>query len=594
MNNSTIFQQIMDPHTEKGHNVIVVQGSRKNDLFPVEVNSETRIQPGFIAFQNEAKQQGYISLEYCMASGISADLANYLKRDADLINERLNHHNMLNHRNTARPEEEFVDFARGLLNLIQDVRPLTLTEDNRNYRFIINVRFAEHLLTESQNNLVVQKVTVELIHKLAHSLSLRKSGCIILLHEERENMLNALLRNLLPAVRIPSSTSEERKQMLSSLKLKYPNYRTTLSDEEMVSLSSNMMNRTLEKVMFASSTYNAEITPQILTEEKKQDIMRQSEGTLTPIETSRLVNRLSGRNIDSVIQFLDNIAEDLKMGRQTLRNIILAGAPSTGKTALATFVAHKAGMQAFMVNTTKSGVVGESERRTDVLLNTARDFGGIFIIDEIDSLFNFDRNSSNLDSGVSASISAKFLSFFSDESLSGKCVFIGTTNRPGKLSEAMRSRFTVIPVLSPLREDMPEIISDVCAGINPESSITASDIESAAFRFYDAGASFREIREGIKSSQLILHSPLNNDVVKHSAGSVLTNLSRESYIHADLTAIKACRSASLLPFWNNETNMPDPNYPYPTYISEILDNHHYIDSYKLNMKIKELEPYANV
>lgn len=584
----------MAPHFETGHNVIIVQGSRKNDIFPVDVNGEIRIQPGFMAFQSEAKQLGFISLEYGMARGISAELSNYLKRDADLINERLNHHQILSQRNSARPEEEFVAFTRGLLNLIQDLRPLTLTEDNHNYRFIINIRFAEHPLTESQNMSVIQKVALELVHSLTHSLALRRSGCIVLLHEERENMLHSLLRNLLPSVRIQPSSIEERKQLFSSLKLKYPNYLTSLSEDELISLSSNMLNRTIEKIMFASSTHSSEITPDILTEEKKQDIIRQSEGTLTPLDNSRLVNKLSGRNIEPVIQILERIAEDIKLGRKTLRNIILAGAPSTGKTALATYVAHKAGMQAFMVNSTKAGIVGESERRTDVLLNAVRSFGGIFIIDEIDSLFNFDRNSSNLDSGVSASISAKFLSFFSDESLSGKCIFIGTTNRPSKLSEAMRSRFTVIPVLSPLKEDLSKIISDVCIGIEPKTEILPENIESSAFRFYDAGASIREIREAVLSSQLTLNSPINNAVVNHAAASIITNLSRESYIHADLIAIQSCRSASLLPFWNNLENIPDVNYPYPIYIQEVLDDHNYIDSNKLNRKIKELEPYANV
>lgn len=590
----TIFQTIMKPHFENGHNVILVQGPRKNDIYPIrDEENEIRIQPALTAFLTEARKNGYIGINYSMSRGLQADIANFLKRDADMINERLNQHRLLAYCQNSRPEEEFIELCRGIQNLIQDFSPLRLS-DRQDYRFIFSIQFAEHPLTEVQNQTIVQKIAMELLLQQANSLALRKSECIIILYEERENSLNSLLRNQVPAVRIPSATIEERQLMQEALKARYPNHQTKLSDEEIIMLSSSMMNKSLEKVFYASNKYGIEITHHQLTEEKKQDIIRQSEGTLTPIDTSRLVNQLSGKNIEPVMRFLSKVAEEMRMGKKTLRNIILAGAPSTGKTALATYVAHHAGMQAFMVNSTRRGIVGESDRVTDVLISAARSFGGIFIIDEIDSLFNFDRNSSNLDSGVNASISARFLSFFSDESLAGHCLFIGTTNRPEKLSEAMRSRFSLIPVLSPLNDDVPQILVNVCKGIEENCTLSPQIVSNAARKFYGACMSVREIRETLITSQLTLGSSLNDEVLKHAASSSISNLSRESYIHADLLAIKGTRSASLLPFWDNKANCPDANYPFPDYIKEILDENNCIDSQKLNNRIKELEPYSNV
>lgn len=433
-------------------------------------------------------------------------------------------------------------------------------------------------------------------HEMINSLALRKSDCLILLKEERECSVNQLLRNQLPVVRIHASDVEERKMMLQSLKLRYPAFKTSLTDDELVSMSRNMMNRTLEKIFYASSTYGQEITPSILSEENKNDILRQSEGTLSPVDSTRVVNRLVGRTIDPVLEILDKVAEDLKFGRKTLRNIILAGAPSTGKTALATYVAQKSGMQAFIVNSVKNSLVGESERRLDVMLNLAREMGGIFIIDEIDSLFNFDRNQGNNDSGVSNALSAKFLSFFSDEGLAGKTMFIGTTNRPGAISEAMLSRFTIIPVLTPLREDMPDILTNVCNGLDENFNISSNDdfVKLLAYRFFDNGASIREIRESLLASQLILREPLSPRVIQHSAAAVNPCLNRESYIFADLMALKNCKSASFLPFWDHQTNSPDPNFPYPKHLLDVLDDQFYIEQYKLNRKLAELKPYSNV
>lgn len=593
MSQSNFFEQVIAPHRQRGQNVVLLQGSRKNDIFPVEENETIRIQPGMIAFQNDARKEGYIYLSYGFASGITADLSGYLKKDADHINNHLNRLGVLNNQNNSKPDEEFVAFTRGILTLIREGASIVLS-DGKTYRFIIGFNFPEHLFPEDQKPSVLQKVSLELVHELINSLALRKSECLILLKEERECSVNQPLRNQVPVVRIPSADCEERRLLLRALKAKYPSFKTTLSDDQLVAMTRNMLNRSVEKIFYASSKYGSEITPSLLSEENRNDILRQSEGTLSPVDTTRVVNRLAGRTIEPVLNILDRVAEDLKMGKPTLRNVILAGAPSTGKTALATYVAQKSGMQAFTVNSVKNSLVGESERRLDVLLNLAREMGGIYIIDEIDSLFNFDRNQTNLDSGVSNALSAKFLSFFSDESLAGKAMFIGTTNRPDAISDAMRSRFSIIPVLSPLREDMPEILGHVCKGLDPVFEMKADELTTPAWRFFDAGASIREIRESLVASQLILGTGLCETVITHSSSAVIPDTARESYIYADLMAVKNSKSASFLPFWDNSANAPDQDFPYPAHLKEVLDGQFYIDQFKLNRKLKELKPYANV
>ncbi|GAB1472711.1 hypothetical protein MASR2M69_01520 [Bacteroidota bacterium] len=60
-------------------------------------------------------------------------------------------------------------------------------------------------------------------------------------------------------------------------------------------------------------------------------------------------------------------------------------------------------------------------------------------------------------------------------------------------------------------------------------------------------------------------------------------------LHSAIAEITA-----FLPWWDDEKNLPDPEFPFPGYIKEILTEDLSIDHQKLSKRIAELEPYANV
>ena len=65
------------------------------------------------------------------------------------------------------------------------------------------------------------------------------------------------------------------------------------------------------------------------------------------------------------------------------------------------------------------------------------------------------------DSGASRAVMGQLLTSLSDESRRGRALLVATTNCPWRIGAAMRSRFTVIPVLHPLEEDFPGILASI-------------------------------------------------------------------------------------------------------------------------------------
>jgi SpoVK/Ycf46/Vps4 family AAA+-type ATPase len=308
-------------------------------------------------------------------------------------------------------------------------------------------------------------------------------------------------------------------------------------------------------------------------------------------------NKLVGRNIQRPLEITSLVTDSIKMGKSTaLRNLIYCGAPSTGKTDLATYAAFLSGIQAFMLNSPKSGIVGESERKTRLMLNLLKEQHGVGIIDELELVLPMNRNIQSGDGGVTQNLMGQLQSFLSDSSLSGKVALIATSNKPGSISDAMLSRWVVVPVLMPLKRDYPAILVSIVKGVNPEFQAEQfkEDILQAAESFFYSGASPREIRESIIASMAVIPNELSVEHIQYASKDKIATGNRLSYIHSDLMAIKFCSNYSFLPWWNIKTNSPDPDYPYPDYIMEVLDESLMINREKLDKYIKEIEPYSNV
>jgi len=370
-----------------------------------------------------------------------------------------------------------------------------------------------------------------------------------------------------------------------------------LDDAIVANLTSRTPNLSLEEAYFESASTRKPVSHLRLIARKRADVVALSEGTLNLLDTERVARvRLAGRTIERPLELMKIWAEGIKRGDpRTPMNIVLCGAPSTAKTDLALITALISRTPVYSVLSPKGGIVGQTERNVRLLFRTFKEMSpAIGVIDELTEAFPTERNTMNLDSGATQSVVAEMLNALSDTSRAGRTLIIATTNCPWKVGDAMGSRFLFVPVLSAIEEDYPEILCAIAASLLPgeEWDHENKQIIEAAREFHRKGASPRVMRS-LVSSKIATSSKLQGPALLARAAKACAPQdprSRASAEYADLFAIRKCSDLEMLP-WHGRVS----DYPMPAYLEDIVvgvDGE--IDHDRLNDRIQELEPIANV
>jgi len=159
------------------------------------------------------------------------------------------------------------------------------------------------------------------------------------------------------------------------------------------------------------------------------------------------------------------------------------------------------------------------------------------------------------------------------------------------MGAAMRSRFITIPVLAPLKEDIPGIIISIACHVFPDAELNETDpsIQEAATIFYEKGANPRHIRAALNNA-LFLNGTLSPQAIYFTATDFCAPTDKYSSIYADLWAIRSCSSKSFFP-WNGNLL----SYPLPPHLQGVVESSTGdINETELSKRIEELKPYANV
>lgn len=597
---SKAVTQILQPYAE-GKSCIIIQGRGLHDL---ELNQNKQIQPLIELLRTQAlTKHNLVMVQYSRSTGVTYDLSDLNDSEKNNVTKVLSDLGIRNNtgNKATGDESEFINILRALLRLGQQTTPLTLRGDVP-LRFLVLIEFSENLLPQINHGTHTQEqiVAIELAFRLSNSLGFRKSQNFTVLAESRQGLIENLIYQNIPSVTIAQPCAEDKMDFICALRVRYPNAKTDteLTDEVIANLSSGTPNRSLESIFLSGDKTGNPITAADVFSKKQADIIALSEGTLQAIDHDRVKGiKIVGSTIKKPMEILMRIANGLKNGNKNIpRNIILCGSPSSGKTVLTLIAAANANVPTFTLENSRTMWVGESERKCRLQLNLLRELGGLGLIDEVEMQLPMNRGMQSNDSGVTQNIMGQLQSFLADTSLSGKVCLVGTSNRPNAISEAMRQRWIILPVLMPLQADYTDIVLSIAEGLNPNISIPANDnrLIAAALRFYHAGAAPREIREALVSSQAILIGEIGIEHIEFASYDIIPNNNKIASVFSDYCALSYCRNNSFLPWWNDSQNCPIPDFPYPEYIREILTDDFRIDHMKLSKRIAELEPYANV
>ena len=584
-------KNIFKPYESDGRSSMILTG---RSIYDFECREDGSICTLVQLMAEYAKRMHMVMVRYSLASGIAVPYNMYEKADSETIKKILSANGISNTKcatGNCNASQELVDILRGISRLAS-APTANNWQDGENMKFLFVFEFTSDIMPNATT--VNQLVARELIYNLVCSRPFLDNGNMFILSDVTEGKIDSQVQGLIYHLFLPYPNYEEKLEFVKGLHRQYPNaqYSPELDDQQIANLSSSTPNRGLDLVFRASHISGCPIEVRGLIEQKSKDVQTISEETISMLDTTRIKDvALKGENVRVPMEFLRKQANGLRSRDKSIpTNILLLGAPGTGKTDMAILTAHWAAVPIYQLNSPKAGIVGETERRatlqTRIFASTTPSLG---FIDEITEAMPMQRTH-NLDSGASDSVMQALLNTLSDNSREGLSMLIATSNCGSKMGAAMRDRFVVVPVIMPAIEDFPEIICSIAkqisgVSINPQDNY----IQQAAKEFYDKHIMPRRIRAALKlvCQQDGLTPKAILDAAKDA--NPLDEASWLAAVFSDLEAISLTVSKNLLPWHGHEDS-----YPFPDYIKQVLDENMELDPVKLNRELNRLRPYVNV
>lgn len=204
------------------------------------------------------------------------------------------------------------------------------------------------------------------------------------------------------------------------------------------------------------------IDSNLVQERKKVVLQTESSGLLEVMEPKRTWDDLGG--LEGVKAYLKQVVELLKRNAPTTPSgLLFLGPPGTGKTLAAEVMAAQSGVNFVKLGNIREMWVGQSERNMKRALDLIRAMQPVVVfVDELDQAEG--KRGGEGDGGVDRRLFGQLLQFMSDSTLRGRVLWIGASNRPDLIDDAMRrpGRFdSQIPFLVPEPHELVPIFETV-------------------------------------------------------------------------------------------------------------------------------------
>jgi hypothetical protein len=527
------------------------------------------------------EELGLVLLTYSRATGLVWDTPDLQAHNVrEPVRRALSAFHLLDPAGEAFVAEDPARFFRAAYELLR-VPSAVPWPDGRPLRFAILVEFADHVLPHEASSMSDEEMrAAEWVSLLASSLAMRRHAHRLILYTPDAGLVNPLVRASIPVVRVPYPDRTAKARFIEALRRRlYPNARTEegLDWDLVARLSANTPNISLVDLM----SRREPISRAQLVTRRSRDVAAISEGLLTPMEETP--EELFGRSIRRAQALLARIAERLRRADpDTPHNLLLAGPPGSGKTALVQWLARQSGVPAYRVHSPKHSLVGETERRSRLLFELLLEWApSIGFIDEITEAFPTERPELDLDAGASRAVVAAMLAYLGDERRRGRTLLVAATNCPWRMGAALRSRFVVIPVLSPPADDYPAIVAGLARrilglAVSPDDPA----VQEAAQTFYARAASPRHIIKAMANVRIAADG--GPDLIRRAARTFCGDTAPEAVALADLWAVHLTDCLEFLPWYG------DPEYPLPPHLQGVVRPDGSIDRRELQRRIEEL------
>ena len=224
---------------------------------------------------------------------------------------------------------------------------------------------------------------------------------------------------------------------------------------------------------------------------KRERLQEESGGLLDVIHPRRTLDDLAGyaplkQRLREIVASLRR-ADDPLARATTPMGLLFLGPPGTGKTIAAEAVATESGVNMVRLGDFRGMYVGQSERNLTRLLRLLEALYPVIVF--MDELDQTESRGQEGDSGVSKRIFGRLLQFMSDTRHRGRILWIGASNRPDALDDALKraGRFDVVlPFLLPDAESRARIFETLlharAATLPIEPALEADDYRQLAAR----------------------------------------------------------------------------------------------------------------
>lgn len=331
------------------------------------------------------------------------------------------------------------------------------------------IDYAENLFCDRHGSEI--SVNAETFLRLAVDKEIEEKNhiLIVLTHNDKDLDKRLLsLHNRIISVLVPFPEKEEREAYINTL-LTARSYRLkeTLTPAVLANLTSGLRLWDIEDLFLEARHKEEEISEQLIKDQKKEIIRSMSQGMLEVIDPENGLEAVGG--LEHIIKYTRSVVNALNRGdkKEAPVGVLFLGPPGTGKSLVAKAMAKEAGFNFVEIKNVRDMWVGASERNLSFVLNLIRALSPCCVfMDELDQ--GEGSRGTNLDSGVGKRIFGELLKVMSDETLLGKVLWIGASNRPDLVDSAMKR---------------PGRFDDKCVFL-PPSTAERSDIFEKMFKRY--------------------------------------------------------------------------------------------------------------